>query len=77
VAVAMLDFLQYPKYLQKTYSLKKEQIYRHIAQALSIAIRTVKGHLLGLNPASKEDTYRYSAIDFITEAKKFYNSLLS
>ena len=54
---------------------KKEQIYNHIAQALNAATRTVKGNLLGLNPASKEDTYKYPAVDCITKVQNFYNSL--
>ena len=76
-SIAMLDFLGYPQSLRLAYSLNKEQIYKHIAFALGSSTRTVRGNLLGLNPHSKEDTYKYPAVDFQKFVKDFYLSLLS
>jgi hypothetical protein len=74
-AVAMLDFLEYPKHLFYNYNIAKEKQYTHIANCLNTSPRLVKGNFLVLNPASKEDRLRYTAPDFTNAVKSFYFSL--
>jgi len=74
-AVAMLDFLEYPKHLTNKYNLPKEKQYSHIAYCLNTSTRLIKGNFLVLNPASKEDRLRYTAPDFLNAVKTFYFSL--
>ena len=61
--VAMLDYLEYPKYLKEKYSLNKTQIYSHISKALNGAkVRQLKGNFHVLNPNSKvKDDYEQIA----------------
>lgn len=76
-SVAMLSFLGYLESLKKGYSLSKEKIYSHIAKALQTDVRTVKGNCLVLNPASKEDRYKYQADQFVKKVEDDYNLILS
>lgn len=76
-SVAMLSFLGYLEGLKKSYSLSKEKIYSHIAKALQTDVRTVKGNCLVLNPASKEDRYKYQADQFVKKVEEDYILILS
>lgn len=74
--VAMLDFLGYPNYLKTTYRLNKEQLYKHVSKALDpVAVRTIKGNFLVLNPGSNEDKNKYTSWTYDDEVEKFYTSL--
>jgi len=74
-SIAMLDFLGYPKYLKESYSLNKEQIYKHVAGALGISQRQVKGNFLVLKEGSSEDTSRYTSYQFKTDVKADYEAV--
>ena len=74
--VAMLSYLGYPEYLKTTYHLNKEDMYRHVSKALdNVAVRTIKGNFLVLNPDSNEDRVKYTADFYKNEVKSFYESL--
>jgi len=76
--VAMLDYLEYPKYLKEKYSLNKTQIYSHISKALNGAkVRQIKGNFHVLNPNSKEDTTRYTAYQYSDTVKDDYEQIAS
>ena len=75
-AIAMLDFLEYPDWLHKKYSMNKEGIYGHIAKAISAPHRTVKGNLLALNPDSNSDWSKYTACQHEQKVKEDYKKLL-
>lgn len=74
--VAMLDFLGYPTYLKTTYRMNKEQMYKHVSKALDpVAVRTIKGNFLVLNPDSNEDKDKYTSWTYDEEVEKYYKSL--
>lgn len=75
--IAMLDYLGYPKYLKDNYRLNKEQIYKHVATALGVSNRQVKGNFLVLKEGSNENTTRYSAFQFKTAVKDDYETLIN
>ena len=76
-AMAMLSFLEYLNLLKKTYYLNNEKMYKHIAKALGVNVRTIKGNYLVLNSNSKEDRYKYPAADFVGKVKEDYENLLA
>lgn len=76
-AVAMLNFLEYPVWLHKNYSMNKESIYGHIAKALNSPHRTIKGNLLALSPDSNSDRSKYTACQHEQKVKKYYKKLLT
>ena len=72
----MLAYLGYPEYLKTTYRLNKEQMYKHVSKALdNVAVRTIKGNFLVLNPDSNEDKNKYTAWELDDTVKSFYESL--
>ena len=74
--VAMLSYLGYPEYLKTTYHLNKEDMYRHVSKALdNVAVRTIKGNFLVLNPDSNDDREKYTSYKFTDEVKSFYEGL--
>ena len=74
--VAMLSYLGYPEYLKTTYHLNKEDMYRHVSKALdNVAVRTIKGNFLVLNPDSGDDREKYTSYKCTDEVKSFYESL--
>lgn len=75
--IAMLDYLGYPKYLKDNYNLNKEQIYKHVATALGVSNRQVKGNFLVLKEGSNENTTRYSSFQFKTAVKDDYETLIN
>lgn len=75
-AVAMLQFLEYPKRLKEVYSLNKEKQYSHIAKALGFSKRSVKGNFLVLSPNSDEDRSRYTSFQNEKKVEEEYNLLL-
>ncbi len=74
--VAMLSYLGYPEYLKTTYHLNKEDMYRHVSKALdNVAVRTIKGNFLVLNPDSNDDREKYTSYKCTDDVKSFYESL--
>ena len=74
--VAMLSYLGYPEYLKTKYHLTKEEMYRHVSKALdNVAVRTIKGNFLVLNPDSGDDREKYTSYKCTDEVKSFYESL--
>ena len=73
--IAMLDFLGYPKHLKDNYNLNKEQIYKHVATALGVSQRQVKGNFLVLKEDSDENRERYSAYQFKKDVNTDYDAL--
>lgn len=76
-SVAMLSFLGYLNHLSKSYALSKVDIYKHLAKAFNIDVRTVKGNCLVLSPNSKEDRYKYQADQYLCKVKEEYQAILA
>ena len=56
--------------------LNKEDMYRHVSKALdNVAVRTIKGNFLVLNPDSNDDREKYTSYKCTDDVKSFYESL--
>lgn len=77
-AIAMIEFLEYPKYLKAKYSEMntKEALYRHISKALEVNHDTVKGQFLAYNNPNSGKAVNYSSYMYIDEVKNDYNSII-
>ena len=73
--IAMLSFLEYDSHLKHRYRMTKENIYKHVSEALNnIGPRQIKGNFLVLNESSKEDVERYTSYQFKDEVIKDYEN---
>ena len=73
--IAMLSFLEYDSHLKHRYKMTKENIYKHVSEALNnIGARQIKGNFLVLNEGSNEDMTRYTSYQFKDEVIKDYET---
>lgn len=74
--IAMLSFLEYDSYLKHRYKMTKENIYKHVSEALNnIGVRQIKGNFLVLNEGSKENVERYTSYQYKDEVINDYESI--
>lgn len=78
-AIAMIEFLEYPKHLKEKYEgmHTKEALYRHIAKALNVNHDTAKGQFLAYNNPDSLKAINYTSYQFIDEVKKDYENIVS
>lgn len=78
-AIAMIEFLDYPKYLGNTYEgmNTKSNQYKHIAKALNSKFDTVKGHFLALRNPNSNKAINYSSHHYTEIVKNDYEKVLS
>lgn len=74
-SVVMLKHIGYFDNLLIKYRLKKEETFKHIAEAINTSSRNVKGNYNVLNPNSKEDALTYNSHLYIDEVEKDYKKL--
>ena len=74
--IAMLSFLEYDSHLKHRYRMTKENIYKHVSEALNnIGPRQIKGNFLVLNESSKENVERYTSYQFKDDVIKDYENI--
>ena len=74
-SVVMLKHIGYFDKLFNEYGKNRECSFQHIADALGVAHRMVKGNFNVLNPGSKEDSLKYNSSSYIDQVKDDYDNL--
>ena len=59
--IALFDYVEFIKHLQKTHFTSKEKMFSELAKILNTTNRMVKGNINVLNAGSKEDRNRYTS----------------
>ena len=77
-AIAMLEYLEYPKYLKDNYigMHTKEAIYKHIAKALGVKPDTIKGQFLAYRNSNIGKAVKYTSYQFKENVQNDYENLL-
>lgn len=77
-AIAMINFLEYPKHLKEKYDgfHTKEALYRHVSKALNTSHDTIKGQFLAYNNPNSMKAINYTSYQYRDEVKKFYENLV-
>lgn len=75
--IALLDYIGFIDYLHKQHYTLRQDLYKRLAEILSVTERGVKGNILVLVKKSKEDKKRYTAYKHKEKVKKDYQNIKS
>ena len=84
--IAMLETVGFIEHLRKEYYPIQNDLYENLCRALypkeelydhliKSKARTIKGHILVLNPASKEDRDRYTSHEYLKDVQQEFENL--